>query len=499
MNLKRLLAAAWLFLGPNWACSDSTASSSPDEGRSPVGGSSNDRDPGTRPDGGGPMRGGEPDGGDRGPKDENEDAAESEAFGCEGPSDCSAGMTCATEAESGWPGGVCRQVCGADVEGTCPAGYQCFGWSPDDACSGTCETSDDCESGECKAGQCCVVAGCFRICSRDEECGRGEACLGGTCNAFCKSDDDCRASSCDPYTRLCKATGQQGGGLGAACAQHDQCRSGACFDGACATDCLPGEAEPCPEGGACVPLRNQDGTHAVHTCMPRCDGPGATCDNAELTCSLSPTEDWVCASPRARLCGQEVLELSEVGQRCECDAECADPNHVTCLTERQSGFPGGVCARSCTSETDCGGGFGCPDWGFCAERCETEQDCSVPSVCLNQHCLHMCQQDEDCDGGECNLYSGKCEPDPGPSRAGFWAPCSVGEECRSGTCSNGSCVASCSTERNACPEGAVCIPSNGTLGVCAVECEVPEDCPTGAGLGCLPLQEGGPQYCLPAG
>lgn len=92
----------------------------------------------------------------------------------------------------------------------------------------------------------------FAYCSR--------ACAGP---ADCPEGMECAADS--GGQRACQHPRPSPGALGAACADHGGCQSGLCASFAdsaakqCSALCFPEDAEPCPRGGACLPLVGVEG------------------------------------------------------------------------------------------------------------------------------------------------------------------------------------------------------------------------------------------------
>lgn len=213
---------------------------------------------------------------------------------------------------------------------------QCSGLEcGDDGCGGSCGfcgTGERCASGVCECvpqclGRTCGSDGCGGVCGT---CGSGETCTSGRCQTVC-------VPSCTG--RTCGSDGC--GGSCGTCGGGQVCSAGSC--GACVPSCSGRECGSNGCGGTCG------------SC-----GAGETCSpfgSCEWDDDCDPVTNTGCASPN-----ECVLLSSE-------DTRCA----VT-------GF--GHQGSSCSTTSDCDGGYGCFA-GSCRKICElsTDDGCSFGEVC----------------------------------------------------------------------------------------------------------------------
>ena len=191
---------------------------------------------------------------------------------CTCNSDCQSAL-CATELQSGLPGGSCLQLC--DPMQPAPPGYHC----PLDALFQSCDAGQRCREGYyCFLDKATRLTSCLPQCSRDSQCATGH---------------------CDLYSGLCRPERDGGSGLMGPCTRHDDCKSSSCAAPGvstppwCATLCNTLD-RVCPEGGVCIPTQFNEPDSTEGLCLRRCvDGgaaacpPGFTC-NAFMNCIPGP-------------------------------------------------------------------------------------------------------------------------------------------------------------------------------------------------------------------
>ncbi|MFO0725736.1 MAG: hypothetical protein U1E65_18265 [Myxococcota bacterium] len=168
-----------------------------------------------------------------------------------------------------------------------------------------------------------------------------------------------------------------------------------------------------------------------------------------------------------------------LGSTCNSSLDCSSRN---CFDIGSGGARDLRCVRTCGAGADCPPGFGC--WNQNGARlclsaaylgggayannagatCATNADCRS-TFCDNGHCLEVCYDDSDCQGGRCRLRAvssterfSTCD---GPGGAG--APgtaCTVGTECVSGACNSTthSCAQLCRNSLS-CPADQACVSS----------------------------------------
>lgn len=241
---------------------------------------------------------------------------------------------CITVGE-GYPQGQCTRSCTNDTQ--CGAGAMCLDFGTRRVCFKRCEAVTD-----CRAGYNCFVAR-----GAGDEAERA-------CFPFCTDDAQCPGSACNRYTRfcgVCDAARRDAGGCttldqdradnGGTCVENFDCRSGRCFEEFNVTS---GEASGYLGG----------------LCYSRCTVPEAS----EYARPTYPRGDC----PEGSVCARE-------------------PGQVAGQTA--------LCRRSCTSNTDCRGGYICLkasrgadagtyDNGYCAPmNCHyMTQTCPSDATCL---------------------------------------------------------------------------------------------------------------------
>lgn len=351
---------------------------------------------------------------------------------CGSDSQCAGGV-CLTQARDGWPGGYCTTWCSSNSD--CGAGSIC---------------------GHRSAGGRGI---CVKACTTDSQCGRpGYGCVGGSCNPV----------------------GAGTGGVGSPCTTVADCSGGStavCMPGGsggtsgmCTVACSAGAA--CPAGTHCA-LSSGDGV-----CLAGCQS--STDCNAGQTCA-----DWDGDGT------SECVPAGGAGDPCQTNADCSSG---TCLTQAGSGWAGGYCTKTCTSDTDCSAGSRCvassSGPSMCLRTCSSSGDCrGAGYACVNP------------DGGTtsvCDAYGG--------GTGGIGDPCQSTADCAGGTsaqCATGTsgfpggyCTVSCESGGK-CPTASTCLPlgANGPS-VCQKNCSADSDCRTG--YGCQDAGSG-VKTCSPGG
>jgi hypothetical protein len=174
------------------------------------------------------------------------------------------------------------------------------------------------------------------------------------------------------------------------------------------------------------------------------------------------------------------------GNPCRCDADCKSrAAGGWCYDEAEWASPHGYCYRECVLDEDCGESLGC-DGGRCLPRCTSKSDCGVgracwPSRATASFCWPHCNDDAECESGNCNLYRHLCLPAGAkPKGAGLNAACELDGQCRSDHCYKGQCSSSCDPETQRCPENGVCIDKLCQTTQCDEDAGVVSDSDAGA-------------------
>lgn len=229
--------------------------------------------------------------------------------------------------------------------------------------------------------------------------------------------------------------------------------------------------------------------------------------------------------------------------RCRDNSDC---DFGTCEQEAATGWSGGMCTKTCTSDGDCndglpdGQGARCMPAGnrrICMRACLNGYDCGRPGftcalvnpaapAAMNppRFCRQSCTETSCVYGTRCNLWTGACEamsvPTP-PMGQDIGEPCVVMgtmNNCRSGQCvpsqnaqglytgwNRGYCTSSCTLSlgwnpsnlwpmstfpRENCPANALCFPDfepgigERDPGTCYHECRSDTDCRVADGFAC---------------
>lgn len=208
-------------------------------------------------------------------------------------------------------------------------------------------------------------------------------------------------AGCPPGLRCCT--------LDAECGTDETCAAGLCTSvctgedpSACDIPLCPGPS--CPDSARCDD-GVQNGREPAPDCGASCPAPCLTASacNLDLDCISGRCSGGSC---QAESCDDGVLNQGETA------VDCGGPCSAPC--------PAGA---ACTTDADCGAGFVC---ATATRRC-TAESCQDGVLSGSETLV-------DCGGGVC----------PGCSPS---SPCSRGDDCDSGICSQGLCAEA------ACPDG----------------------------------------------
>ncbi|MFN3199640.1 MAG: hypothetical protein ACE366_14640 [Bradymonadia bacterium] len=406
---------------------------------------------------------------------------------------------------------------------------------PPDAARGPLPPGASCgQTLQCARGE-CVQGVCTEACETDDDCPElTPACLeradGQWCAGVCEGPGTCPGDQLcavlGPSLGMCVAPGP--GGAGDACTLAADCATWVCAEGQCLGACEAGE---CPSGQACLPL------HTQSVCVAAGDGlaeapcaVGEDCRSGICRggrCASACTETERCEDDR-RCVVFEQLALCE--RLCATSADCGESGVCVVSGGRRLCATRGALASGepCERNLDCESAL-CDD-GLCQQRCDAQTPCPPAETCLvdiaGGRCVDRgpvlvgadCRQDGECETGLC--AAGRCMPacaegscpegatcatflegafcypscaddDDCPSSAycslsfpsgpicllrgaaSAGDVCAFDEQCISGTCLEGRCIAAC--DDGLCPAGAQCFDfARGP------RCAAPEARPAGA-------------------
>ncbi|MCA9590226.1 MAG: hypothetical protein KC657_33210 [Myxococcales bacterium] len=264
-----------------------------------------------------------------------------------------------------------------------------------------CALHDDCASGICDQGVCCLTT-CTGAC---------RACAPGTgqCLVVKGADDP---NSC-AGTDTCDATGACKKKLGQPCADNAACAGGFCVDGVCCDRACAGTCEACDGAnrGTCETVAGRPhGTRACasdgSTCGGACDGTIAdacTFPGVQTGCGTRCTD----GARTAGACDGKGACVSQATRPCPGNYACADATscRTTCASDAECARGYGCAAGACTpiaycdgdrtiigadgkSKTDCAP-FRCDvATNRCRTSCEDVEACADPFVCgLDGQCV----------------------------------------------------------------------------------------------------------------
>ena len=266
----------------------------------------------------------------------------------------------------------------------------------------------------------------------------------------CSVDGDCRTglyckpSPFMPTTGQCAAYGTNG----TACEGDRQCLEGLqCIGQMCRVLPLPGTAcveGQCSEAGFCEGAASDAGV-----CEPRKQEGAACVDDQCLSTLVCDPLRWVCV--KVRLSSGDTCSLS---QECPLGEVClgaSNQNAGMCRSPQSEG-------EGCASHFDCETHLACQgaDGGSTCQRraepgatCQSAEICQSGSVCSSSMCTPLplpgqsCAETRACRWGLCRDLA---NTDGGAVCGALLSaaqPCLRPEECASGSCVGGTCMARC--------------------------------------------------------
>lgn len=201
-----------------------------------------------------------------------------------------------------------------------------------------CQTSADCNDGNCIDGQCKAV------CRSVADCADGEKCINSVCILPCVTPSQC---------------------------QSDQ----TCSNGICILGCR--SSKNCPSDQACINNSCQNPCSKDNVC-----GPNAICSCLEhqIQCSCpagfheNPTPQQGCV---------RIPAICQTSRDCSAQHECIQ----------------GLCQCTCSSKANCAHGERCQN-GFCVKVCYGNGNCLPGELCLDGICSAGCTSNAGCRNDE---------------------------------------------------------------------------------------------------
>jgi hypothetical protein len=189
---------------------------------------------------------------------------------------------------------------------------------------------------------------------------------------------------------------------------------------------------------------------------------------------------------------------AEVGGQCRCQADCVAG--AVCVTERETGGPGGSCAMRCDPSQPPPQGYVCrstaTDVALLFRTCGANEPCAPSRACQllmgRTTCTPFCTEDADCDSGHCERLSGTCvERATTPAGAAVGDACTRDQDCAGEVCLPGTdfpggyCSALCDARAGACAGDGFCFvttmaaAAGANIGLCLKTCTTVADCRAG--------------------
>jgi len=223
--------------------------------------------------------------------------------------------------------------------------------------------------------------------------------------------------------------------LGETCTHGGDCQSGFCADGVCCDAQCGGQCQACSSTGKCLPV-----TGAPRGLRPLCDNPGGdickgkVCDGkttdacvlpgaaikcAEAVCNASGFTGegacdgmGVCVKPAEKACAP--YGCTEIGCRTSCAAITDCANGAICVSGVCIAAAGGACSNDLTrsigtdgKETSCQPYKCVQASGKCGESCTSSTECAGGFVCGGGKCQQPALEAAPEDSGGCSTSSAR--------------------------------------------------------------------------------------------
>lgn len=298
--------------------------------------------------------------------------------------------------------------------------------------------------------------------------------------------------------------GTPGGLTGNPCTTNTECALGNCVDGVCCESACTG-CKACAakftgkSDGTCAPVVGGQDPHnqcadvtATNECGTdgNCDGAGAcrkvssshVCGAASCTGStFKPVAtcdgNGACPAPTTEDCGAYPCTTTGCAKTCSSQADCGGSNYCK-ITSGTTG----TCTAKSTNGTAANNGFECTS-GIVADGVCCDKACTGCMACTGApltggaagQCLNVvagkiahnactasgkvCGLDGTCDGtGNCQSTPRQGESCDSPSNK-----CSTGAKCNAGTCT-GAVTTTCAAPPGKCQDPGICNPATGICG-----------------------------------
>ncbi|HVU51172.1 MAG TPA: hypothetical protein VHL80_10825 [Polyangia bacterium] len=303
----------------------------------------------------------------------------------------------------------------------------------------------------------CTAGACTQSCATDADCESGHACVGGTCGKK---------------------------NLGVTCAADSECLSGTCVEGVCCDDACAGACKSCALAstmGHCTPLA----AGAV-------DSKGVCSDLGATTCGTNGRCDGSGGCQKYKVgtvCAPESCEGNVYTPPSTCGAtgQCAPPDSLPCAPYTCNG---NTCFNACATDNNCVAPNVC-NGNSCGKKMRGAS-CSNPNECGSGFCAQGVCCDAACAGActSCALTGtlGTCTnvPNDAPDPADLCvdqgpASCGTNGRCQAGACQKYASGTSCAA--STCPASTTTFTPDST-------CDGSGACVTPAASSCFPYQCG---------
>ena len=262
----------------------------------------------------------------------------------------------------------------------CPGNSQCMG-SGYGTCALTCDSNDDCPSGDCSSLRYCRQ----KSCSTDEDCFNGTVCKYSTG----EKDGMCQRPAC--HETACSFSNP-----GGTCPNSNE----ACINGECISSCSP---NPCHDTNK-------------SKCTIKFGVPTCECDAGTVE------KEGKCVPKTVKTCPSGfVCKNGYCADKNEINFFCAENSDCGGNLECSSRLPAGRC-EGCTYNSDCpavdeNDPVSCI-YGYCMRSCLSNEECGPAMICKTNTQGSFCGSLECSKISDCNAANYTCTPSSGSSESG---------------------------------------------------------------------------------